>query len=129
MNNQNYYQSYLKYKKKYLELKRLYKGGKPFTESQAIEFRDNIDQKVSENRKEPDTFEQARRKYFITLSPKIIEKYEEALKVIAEANALKMGSLKNGPPIPPDLPEEERRYSLAHGTSWVDPSKELYKNK
>ena len=127
MINQNYYQSYLKYKKKYLELKQLYKGGKPFTEAQAIKFRDKIDEKVSENRKEPDTFEQARRKYFKTLSSEIIEQYEEALKAIAEANALKLASLKNGPPIPPKLPEEERRFSLGHGTSWTDPSKELNK--
>ena len=111
MINQNYYKSYLKYKMKYLELKQLFKGGNPQTEEECIKIRDKIDEKILEIKKETkNTFEEAKRIYFQTLSPEKIEKYEVCLKVIDEANALRLRTL-----VPPQLPEDVRRYSLITG--------------
>ena len=115
MINQNYYQSYLKYKMKYLELKQLYKGGNPQTEEECIKIRDKIDEKILEIKKGTiNTFEEAKRIYFQTLSPEEIKKYEECLKVIYEAKLL-----KHRMPVPPQLPEDLRKDSLITGKSWI----------
>jgi hypothetical protein len=77
MNNQNYYQSYLKYKKKYLELKKLSIGGKP--RGTCLKFIADVHAEVEEGKKEDPNYTLSR---YLGAHPQIEEEYRKCEDVI-----------------------------------------------
>jgi hypothetical protein len=86
MNNQNYYQSYLKYKKKYLELKKLYIGGKPI--GTCLKFIADVHAEVAEGKKDDPNYTLSR---YLGAHPQIEEEYRKCEDAIR----------RTSPPPPP----------------------------
>jgi hypothetical protein len=87
MVNQNYYQSYLKYKKKYLELKKLSIGGNPLeTYDECLAHYNKVRMEIDQAYpREGDTsLEDAEKKYFSTKSPEERSNYKKCEQKLIE---------------------------------------------